>query len=483
MLPWMNSKRKNENASFHMFDQKNEDLEEFRHVNITISVLGLTHGILMDSKKDEENSNGSVETNLRKCENSPIVAVVSGLKEASNTQCHLPSMPLKQTSISHSLKPRKYEFIALWPNIAGQEQSNLTFTRRIKRKKRRGGYSFSNERLILAVSLMRGYEIITLGQVSIPFSLCDEKVQIQLPIRTTVSHVQQAAAEMKGVKKRKDPMLRLSRNRFVKPLSFTDDPDRLFSFHRDSMLSVVVQTKVHCEMPMNDKLNEDRFHRERRDVHHFSRHDQKTNNVGESSNDIPLGTNTTFSSGEDSQSQCLTTFSSDEDSQSQCLIQDTFVGIEKDFGLSKQIQAEHKEQEEIDEAIDAKNQSTYYNSEEQIDRYCKQENDSAPYDASNPNFVHILHKSIPSNISSPTFSGCNNVQLHDSPKMMDMKNDGNDDNFFPTVRVESSCSDDYEEVEFEALDNFGFPSTSFSLNDQDDAMTTSSWTYNSWMSS
>ena len=461
----MKSKRNNENDSFYICDEEKKDLEEFRHVNITISVLGLTHGILMESKNDEGNLNGTAETSLKRCEYSPVVAVVSGLKEASNTQCHLPSMPLKQTSISYSLKPRKYEFIALWPNFAGQEQSNLTFTRRIKRKKKRGddrGYSFSNERLILAVSLMRGYEIITLGQVSIPFSLCDEKVQIQLPIKTTLSHVQQAAAEIKGVKKCKDPMLRLTRNRFVKPLSFTDDPDRLFNFHRDSMLNVVVQTKVHCEMPVYDKVNNDRFHGERV-VHHFSRHDQKKNKVGESSNDILFGTNTTYSS--------------DEDSQSQCLIEDTFVGIENDCRLSNQMQAEYKEEEEIDVAIDAKNRSTYYNREDQIGGDCKQDIDSAPCDFSNPNSVHIPNKSIPSNISSPTFSGCNNVQLHHSPKMMDLKIGGIDEEFFPTVRVESSCSDDYEEVEFEAIDNFGFPTTSLSLNDEDEEMTMSSWTY------
>ncbi len=453
MRRWMNKKDK---ERYDPESEENSSTEEFRDVSITITVLGLTHGILMESKKHDGN-NCNLSKNGDYLDQLPVVAVVSGLKEASNAQCHLPSLPLTKTKISYNLKPRKYEFIALWPNIAGQEQSNLTFTRRIKRKMRRkdnhSSYPYSNERLILAVSLMKGFEIITLGQVSIPFSFSDNKVQTQLPIRTTLSHVQEAAAEIKGVKY-KDPMF-LSRNRFVKPLSFTDDPERVFSFHQDSMLSATIQTQVNDSEIQKFNLD---------DIKSF-----QSGGLSASSQVSSISGQTPMMEEEKMESNNMTyshtVSSSEDDSLSQCLVEDAFVSFEN---KENKVGPFELEQTNIDEVIDddypftalnetflGNNRVLYQTTDNDMNQIFRGDMQDTSCQLNSLKFIEIYNNgSFPSTLSSPTVTGCIGPTVHDSPRTFNRKKELDAESYFPTVDVSlESTSSDYEEVDFPVMIN------------------------------
>ena len=223
--------------------------EESRFVDVTINILGLTHGIFMETSRSEgKKINEGFTSPLG---DQPVRAVVSGFKDASSQISHITSIPLKEVNSELNPRRRLYEFMALWPSNPEDNcnQSSMTFNRRIKRSRIRNSnedYSYRNEKLTLAVSLMKGYEIITLGQVNIPFIFSKESTHVQLPVRTTVTHVENAAAEMKGIKLRRESTWKtnMKKNKIVQPLAFSDDTGRAYRFHEDSLLSVLVKTKL-----------------------------------------------------------------------------------------------------------------------------------------------------------------------------------------------------------------------------------------------
>jgi hypothetical protein len=429
--------------------------EQVRNVNITITVLGLTNGVIMKTNKNEEKKINRGDTSFLGDVRVPVVAVVSGFQEASNEQSHLPSMPLKSIDLPPNSHPRIYEFMALWPahHLEENNGSTLTFTRRIKRRRNNNfdeGYSYSNERLTLAVSLMKGCEIITLGQVNIPF-YSESNVHVQLPVRTTASLVEQAAAEMKGLKfaTKKYPKRRIRKNKPIKPLAFCDDPARTFQFHEDSMLSVLVQTQVNDETVCS---NSDVSEIESMSKEEYSFPAFNINTVVPIKNKIKSMKTASISDyqteseskGEDSSVQTSTM--SDGNSRHE-LVVDTFVNINgKNDDSAASTHTDSKTE-------------TYINSIEDVNGSNKTQKipivNPTPREIFENNGPICQHLdgivSHPSNLSSPTMNDdgfqTQNVQL--------------DSNNFPSIGV-SSQSTDSGENSFEMVDEFGFPSRSVS---------------------
>ena len=428
-----------------------QENEVFRNVDITVAVLGLTHGIMMETSKNEDRRINRGEENL--LGDSPVLAVVSGVKEASSEQMHLPSMPLQNANLSVNSKPRRYEFMALWPANEENKRSTLTFTRRIKRTCVNETYSYSNEKLILAVSLMKGYEIITLGQVSIPFTFSEENIHVQLPVRTTISHVEYAASKMKGLKFRKNKMKRRSKmNNLVKPLAFHDDPSRIFSFHEDSMLNVLIQTLTIDESVCSNES--------------FT---TQPMSMGESAT---CSLSDTMQIDEDLKMHDLGPAGCDDSSQGRSLTAGEFIDIKRKVDILGK-----------SSSSDLFNGIVNTNSTGEISQLKGSQDDSYVANGEPDNRMIQQLNNLPKlpnqgKLLSQKLNGCT-IELN-SPLVVRRQNEQTNDNFFPTVSVTSHSTDSLN-TSFEMVDDFGFTGSGAETSTKDDGTTTSSWTYTSWM--
>ena len=432
--------------------------EDIRLVDITITIIGITHGILMQPSKDGRKK---INTGRESPLNEPVLAVVSGLNSISSELSHVLSLPLEndtssfQSNTNKNTNTNTYEFMAQWPgDLEENQQSTLTFTRKVKRSRHyhiNKAYSYSSERLILAVSLMKGNEIITLGQVNVPFTYSEKKAHVQLPVRTNISLVKQAAAEMKGWKFRAKKTTHYNNTfkRFkkmsVKPLAFCDDPKRVYSFHDDSMLSVLVQTKATERIPhMGSRSNwhhtfspdihvyelpqRDNFGVECDDHNRNSIHIDGDGIVDESSPSHHCRTDNsvcTTGSSEGCQSHSISDISLDNSSQCHSLIADAFISIDDNANASES-KPSHKHSHDHDRGDD---------------NVVNQVNDKLLQDPADEE-MEVNPKSL-AKVASPKASGAEN-----------------NGDYFPSVRVNSSAT---------------------SSEAKDDTFTTSSWTFSSWM--
>ncbi len=442
-----------------------ETHEDVVLVDITVTIIGLTHGILMQatSKHERKKINAGGEQNPFEFDE-PVLAVVSGFNGISNELSHLLSLPLKNITPSFQSKSGMYEFLALWPapDLEENQHSTLTFTRKVKRTRnydhdtKEAYYSYSSERLVLAVSLMKGSEMITLGRVNVPFSYSEKKVHCSLPVRTNIQLVKQAAAEIKGLKFR-PKKTKFHKSTSVKPLAFCDNSKRVYSFHEDSMLSVLIQTQatqrsissrretllhglqnqlspnVHVNVHVDDLSQSDNFGVS--GGNSSINFDDNIDYDGRISHPDEESSQSHNSSSDKSLSSCTHSFLSpthsisdlsldSNSSQSNTLIEDAFISIK-------------------DNANDPITTTSTNN-----------------YDGKS--LLYLSEK-----VRDATEE---RVELNNEVQAKKTDNYG----FFPTVRVNSSIS-------FDSIDDQGFPSSSTSSEAKDDTFTTSSWTFTSWL--
>jgi hypothetical protein len=431
--------------------------EDFRYVELNLTVLG-QNGILIKTRKNEEKKMKKDGTD--QVESTPVLAVVSGYKEEVNGLAHLTSMPLReiknQQCINTNQKSREY--MALWPsNLEGsneQNQTKLSFTKRIRRSRidcSKEDYTYSKEKLILSVGLMKKNELITLGQVSIPFVFSTQGLRIQLPIRTTLFHVEQAASELKGIKlhRYEGVKKRRMKSSTLKSLAFSDNPGRLYKFHEDSSLSVMIQTKL---------VNQAEYYRNR--------------------------TPFKFSLSESSSLRSGNT-------QSQYSIIKSNINLpKKQISVTNTAQETNKEANEIDDSYESIKIC------DSLDDSCDdQTNDeyTTVDDLVADTFVHIGNekktsassiqkrqktkhdeneKSTQLNRSSTTFSTCATSKL-DSPPVYENQFG---ENYFSTVTVTSASTDSFSDSCDDDLDSYAFPSLTASSLTKNDSIT-SSWTF------
>lgn len=232
----------------------------FESMHIKIQLLGLMNGIVMETSHREAHR---IKNNKSKALGDvPVFAVITGFNEVppGNYQrertlvaTHLPSIPIENVASSQG---KTHNFMAVWPadfDPTGDQTSTVMFTRKMKKApiKSLAGVQtnstttcmYTTESLILAISLMRGSDMITLGTVNVHFTGAEtSSVQTNLPVKVTKNSVNKAVAQMKGEKIKKKWNKNKNKRKLLKPLSFKGDPSRNYRLDEDAVLSLLVET-------------------------------------------------------------------------------------------------------------------------------------------------------------------------------------------------------------------------------------------------
>lgn len=239
-----------ESTSFDTID------EDFETTKIKVQLLGLMNGIVMETTNREASRINAQKTNLLGSE--PIFAVVTGFHEVPEkgvvVSTHLPSLAVEKQAFSANNK--KHMLMAMWPadfDPRGDQTSTVVFQRKMKKTPVQSLASvqpnskktcvYTTESLVLAISLMRGKEMITLGTVNVHFTGSETRsIQVNLPVKLSKYGVKKAQAMMKGTKVNKKHR-RKNRRRLMKPLSFKSDPTRSYRLDEDTILSMLIETE------------------------------------------------------------------------------------------------------------------------------------------------------------------------------------------------------------------------------------------------
>jgi hypothetical protein len=212
-------------------------------ITITVDVMD---GLIMETKK----LNGEPPLGT-----TPINAVISAMKNVSSSRqiaTHVPSLPLSLPSNKFSEK--SHNLFVRWPadfDPQGDALSTFKFSRLMKKgrapldKHSLSHQTFVPENIELAVGLMRGSEIITLGKANFTVHGDEfEEMIVDIPICT--------AKDVVTPKKIRDPSPmrgtadgNSSKNKpikMLKPLSFCRDNKR--KFHLNEHATVRLQVKA-----------------------------------------------------------------------------------------------------------------------------------------------------------------------------------------------------------------------------------------------
>jgi hypothetical protein len=209
----------------------------FVSMDITVSVQNL-NGILLKHKRDRP---GTSEAGL------PVTALVSFSKKVASSQTsiasHFPSLPL-QPSVQHSNTQRQ-RLIASWPkdyDDAGNTISTFEFSRMMKKdtvssNSSGSGPLFLPERVHLLIGLTRGSEIIKLGTTKLVVMGNEtQNLQQNLPVSF------EDANEMSILRSNSASMFsRKKATKNIKPVSFTNDPNRKYTLDQNACLKVVIK--------------------------------------------------------------------------------------------------------------------------------------------------------------------------------------------------------------------------------------------------
>ena len=232
------------------------NFEENKDISIKIQLLGLMNGIVMETNKKRT---AKIKSNASKPLDDEIFAVITGFNEALPSSdkrrviaTHLPSLPLevKETSVSG----KEHNIMALWPadfDPNGNETSSVTFNRKMKREKinslvgiqkhKSQTCLYTTENLVLAISIRKGAEIITLGTCNVHFTGSETKAtQTNLPVKTSKNSVKKAIAQMKGCKLEKKNESKKQKS--MKPVSFKSDSSRSFYLAEDTVLTMLLES-------------------------------------------------------------------------------------------------------------------------------------------------------------------------------------------------------------------------------------------------
>jgi hypothetical protein len=207
---------------------------EFRLMDVSVSILGLT-GIMMENKSKKKNNKKSSDED----DGFPVKAVVSFFKNVSSSQTaiasHLPSLSLRSTD---SEDDSKYRFNATWPtdfDPMGNELSTFKFSRMMQIDDANKYYHSQQplmipERIQLTLALTRGSEMITLGSVFLIITGDGaQDIQVNLPI------ILEDASKKRKKKIRK----------VIKPISFEKDQSKKFyNLHGNACLKVLMSVSA-----------------------------------------------------------------------------------------------------------------------------------------------------------------------------------------------------------------------------------------------
>jgi len=239
------------------FDSFDESVPQFEPIDVKVQVLGLVNGIAMETThKESQKIHDGTSNGLG---NVPVFAVVTGFNEIKRRNkvvaTHLPSIPLETPASSIG---KKHQYVAVWPadfDPQGNPTSCTTFARKMRKvpiKSLEGVQTndtktcmYTTEKLVLAISLMRGNEMITLGAVNVHYTGAEtQSVQASLPVKVTKEAVKKVAADMKGVKVKKHSNRRAKKEKrsFVKAQSFKGDPGRSYRLDEDAVLTIMIQS-------------------------------------------------------------------------------------------------------------------------------------------------------------------------------------------------------------------------------------------------
>jgi hypothetical protein len=228
---------------------------DYHNIDIKVQVLGLMNGLIMETTKRETKRIKSKKSKLLGDEQ--VFAVVSGFSEVPSKRAvvatHLPSLEIETQGEPSDGKT--HNLMAVWPadfDPNGNQTSSVTFTRKMKmtpidslagvQKYNSRTCLYTTENLILAISLRKGNEIITLGTTMVHFTGREKNsTQTNLPVKTTKHSVKKAIAQMKGKKmKKKDEKSKL---KLMTPVSFKSDPSRSYFLGEDSVISMLIESK------------------------------------------------------------------------------------------------------------------------------------------------------------------------------------------------------------------------------------------------
>jgi len=207
---------------------------EFRLMDVSVSILGLT-GIMMENKSKKKNNKKSSNED----DGFHVKAVVSFFKNVNSSQTaiasHLPSLSLRSTDNEDD---SKYRFNATWPtdfDPTGNELSTFKFSRMMQIDNPNNYYRSQEtlmvpERIQLTLGLTRGSEMITLGSVFLVITGDGaQDVQVNLPI------ILEDASKTQKKKIRK----------VIKPISFEKDQSKKFyNLHGNSCLKVLLSVSA-----------------------------------------------------------------------------------------------------------------------------------------------------------------------------------------------------------------------------------------------
>lgn len=226
----------------------------FETTKIKIQLLGLMNGIIMETTGREESRIKKKKTNLVGSE--PVFAVVTGFNELPGGKnvvvaTHVPSLPIEKQTVSNK---KKHLLMAMWPtdfDPHGTPTSTVTFTRKVRKTPIESLSSvqtngkttcvYTTESLVLAISLLRGKEMITVGAVTVYFTGEENSsVQVNLPVKNTKYAVKKAVKQMKGKKLKKKHCI--NKIKPMKPVSFKGDHSRMYRLDEDATLSILLET-------------------------------------------------------------------------------------------------------------------------------------------------------------------------------------------------------------------------------------------------
>ena len=233
---------------------KDNSPSEFRWMDISVSVLGLT-GIMMhekNKKKKEKNTRKTKRVDSTSHSYStededgfPVKAVVSFFKHVNNTAIasHLPSLTIRPVPTSDSDDDGKNRFNATWPtdfDPLGNELSTFKCSRMMKIEDEGHGdmkqYRPSHtplmipERLQLTVGLTRGSEMLNVGSATVVVTGEEaQDVQVNIPISLTEKG---SNSSKKSKKKAAKP---------IKPAVFDNDPQKKYQLNGNACLKLLLR--------------------------------------------------------------------------------------------------------------------------------------------------------------------------------------------------------------------------------------------------
>jgi len=215
----------------------------FQMMDITITV-DVMDGLVMEVKKmSGEPSLGTT----------PINAVISAMKNVSSSRqiaTHVPSLPLSLPSNNFSGKV--HNLFVRWPadfDPHGDALSTFKFSRLMKKSPvltescSLSHLSFEPENIELAVGLMRGSEIITLGKANISIHGDEfDEMTVDIPICTAKGVVtSKKIREPSPMRGSADGNQSKKATKTLKPLSFSRDTKRKFHLNEHAMVRLHVK--------------------------------------------------------------------------------------------------------------------------------------------------------------------------------------------------------------------------------------------------